>query len=323
MKKERMEFRKFFAVLLMMIMVLELVIPGSVEVHAARSKKSATVTVGKTITLRVNKPSQKVKWSVNKPKIAQIIKTTGKKKSTATIKGKKAGKAVVTATIGKKKQSVTVTVKAVKRHTHSYTMPASCTEPAKCSCGLTYGSPLGHQMSPATCQSPQKCVRCGATEGGVAAHNYDKASHRCVWCNQLNVKDFVNFTMKYTSNTGHRDVKYIWLWVDNQGPVSFEIPASRQATIYPSAGVPGISVRLMYGNGRTYDEGSSFIVLPSVEGQVGFLAGTNSTFTFWTDGVLEFYANYGEHTYLFRVNASGVNSADYILEASYTFTQIS
>lgn len=329
MKKERMGFRKFFAVLLMMIMVLELAIPGSVEVYAASSKKSATVTVGKTITLRVNKPSQKVKWSVNKPKIAQITKTTGDKKSTATIKGKKAGKAVVTATIGKKKQRVTVTVKAkkvVQRHVHSYTTPATCTEPAKCTCGLTYGAPLGHQMSPATCQTPQTCIRCGATEGGVVSHNYDKVSHRCIWCNQLNVKDFVVFAIENTSNTGNYNVNFVKLYVLNQGLVSFEIITreSMPSIIYPGGGTAGIRVYLTDKDDLTYTDANRFVVLPGELNDNAFFdtLNLNQKFTFMPGGVLEFYANYGEHIYLFRVNASGVDASGTILDADYTFTQI-
>ena len=53
-------------------------------------------------------------------------------------------------------------------HTHDFTYsPATCTSPAKCSCGATSGNALGHQWAAATCQSPKKCTRtgCGATEG--------------------------------------------------------------------------------------------------------------------------------------------------------------
>lgn len=328
MKKKKMEFRKFFAVLLMAIMVLELAMPDSVEVQAASSMRSATVTVGQTITLRVNKPSQNVKWSVNKPKIAQITKTTGKKKSTAIIKGKKAGKAVVTATAGKKKQRVAITVKAkkvVKRHVHSYTTPATCTEPAKCACGLTYGSSLGHQMSPATCQTPQTCIRCGATEGGVAPHNYDRTTHRCIWCSQLNVQDFVVFAIKNTSNTGAYNVHFVKLYVLNKGLVSFEVITneSMPSTIYPGSGAAGIRVYLTDEDDKTYTDANRFVVFPGDLGEAWFdTLNLNQTFTFMPNGVVEFYANYGEHTYLFRVNASGVDSSGTVLDAAYTFTQI-
>lgn len=71
-------------------------------------------------------------------------------------------------------------------HTHSYA-PATCTEPAKCSCGATSGNPLGHDWEAATCQSPKKCKRCNATEGSVdtAAHVDSDKNGRCDRCNAV------------------------------------------------------------------------------------------------------------------------------------------
>lgn len=324
MEKEKVKLSKFFSILIMVLIVLAFVIPDSMEVQAAGSNQKTTVTVGKTITLKIKSPSKKVKWSVNKPEIAQITKTKGNKKSTAIIKGKKAGKAVVTAKIGKKKQKVTVTVNPkIIPHSHSYTTPATCTQPARCACGLTYGGPLGHQMSPATCKTPQKCIRCGTTVGGVASHNYDTATSRCVWCSQLNVQNFVSFEVSRTSNTGEYNVNYISLKVNNRGLVSFEIVTSMPATIYPSAGAAGTRVYLTDTSNMTYTDANRFVVLPAGEGQAWFdTLDKATTFTFRPEGMLEFYANYGEHTYLFHVNASKVDPDGYILSAGYTFTQI-
>ena len=94
-------------------------------------------------------------------------------------------------------------------HTHSYS-GATCTAPAKCSCGATEGSALGHKWQKATCQAPKTCSVCKATEGVVAAHNWneatcsapktcevckktegEKAEHtfdsegKCKWCKQI------------------------------------------------------------------------------------------------------------------------------------------
>lgn len=77
----------------------------------------------------------------------------------------------ITATVCDKSGTVlfTATDAALEgTHTHDFTYsPATCTSPAKCSCGATSGNALGHQWSAATCQSPKKCTRtgCGATEG--------------------------------------------------------------------------------------------------------------------------------------------------------------
>lgn len=321
MREKRRVFRKVLAVFFAAVMALASALPSPMEVRAAGTIKSKTVKAGKTVTLKVKKTSKKVKWSVNKPSIAKIVKTKGRKKETAVVKGLKVGKAVVTARIGKKKQSVTITVKT--SHVHSYTTPATCTEPAKCSCGRTFGTPLGHQMAPATCQSPQKCIRCGAATGDPVPHSFSPDTHRCSWCGLLNLKDFVGFRLSHTANTGNYNVNFIYLAVANIGNVSFEILTSMPATVYPSAGAPGIRVYLTNENDETYTDANKFVVLPSSAGEAWFdTLSSSNTFTFTPDGMVEFYASYGEHVYLFRVNASKLNSQQEILLADYTFTYI-
>jgi len=108
-------------------------------------------------------------------------------------------------------------------HTHSYTIAATCTSPAKCSCGTTNGSALGHSYggwttitpatctssgsqkrtcsrdsshtetqtisalghnySAATCTSAMKCSRCGSTMGVALGHSY--VSGKCVRCGAI------------------------------------------------------------------------------------------------------------------------------------------
>lgn len=321
MKEKRgLEFHRFLSVLLIVIMVLSFFASDSMEVCAAGRKK--TVVVGKTAKLTVSNPSKTVKWSVNKPNIVGIVGTSGRKKSTVTIKGKKAGKAVVTAKAGKKKQKITVTVK--KSHVHSYTRPATCTEPARCTCGLTYGAPLGHQMSPATCQKPQTCIRCGATVGNPAPHNYDETTQRCIWCDQLNVRNFVDILISHTTNTGDYNVRFITLGVQNSGLVSFEILTQRQAKVFPDGEGAGIKVYLTDVDGNTYTENRRFVVLPATY-DIAFYDTTEDTkiFTFKPEGILEFYASYGEHIYLFRVKASKMDVNDELIFSDYTFTLIS
>lgn len=58
-------------------------------------------------------------------------------------------------------------------HTHSYSN-ATCTEPAKCSCGATNGSALGHKWQDATCQAPKTCSVCKTIEGNKLKHTYDE-----------------------------------------------------------------------------------------------------------------------------------------------------
>lgn len=58
-------------------------------------------------------------------------------------------------------------------HTHSYS-DATCTAPAKCSCGATKGSALGHKWQDATCQAPKTCSVCKTIEGNKLKHTYDE-----------------------------------------------------------------------------------------------------------------------------------------------------
>ena len=64
-------------------------------------------------------------------------------------------------------------------HSHSYG-EATCTSPAKCSCGATNGSALGHSWNNATCTSAKTCSRCGSTNGSALGHSY--SSGKCSRC---------------------------------------------------------------------------------------------------------------------------------------------
>lgn len=53
---------------------------------------------------------------------------------------------------------------------------ATCDLPQKCiKCNLEQGTPLGHLWMPATCQMPSLCERCGATSGNALAHTWAAA----------------------------------------------------------------------------------------------------------------------------------------------------
>lgn len=93
---------------------LALVVTGSgiSTVSAAKktTRKSITLKVGKTKTLKMTKASKKVKWSTSNKKIVKITKIKGKKKNTAVVKAVKAGTAKVTAKSGSRKMIVKVKV---------------------------------------------------------------------------------------------------------------------------------------------------------------------------------------------------------------------
>lgn len=71
--------------------------------------------------------------------------------------------------------SAKITITQPSAHTHKYSN-ATCTEPPKCSCGLSVGIALGHNYSSATCTAPQICTRCGAIKGNALGHSYSEAT---------------------------------------------------------------------------------------------------------------------------------------------------
>lgn len=56
-------------------------------------------------------------------------------------------------------------------HKHEFA-PATCTEPAKCSCGETHGDPLGHSFTEPTCTEAAKCTVCGQAGDAAYGHEY-------------------------------------------------------------------------------------------------------------------------------------------------------
>ena len=79
---------------------------GFTDVKAAApklNKKKATIYVGHTEKLKLNRAKGKVKWTSSQKKIATVS-------SKGVVKGKKAGKAIITATVGNKKLTCKVTV---------------------------------------------------------------------------------------------------------------------------------------------------------------------------------------------------------------------
>ena len=102
------------------LLVLVLIVVGSfVSANAASpklNKKKATVTVGKTVKLKVKNTGKTVKWTSSNKKVATVKKSG---KYGAVVTGKKAGKATITAKVGSKKLKCKVTVKKKSSSTSS------------------------------------------------------------------------------------------------------------------------------------------------------------------------------------------------------------
>ena len=54
---------------------------------------------------------------------------------------------------------------------------STCEVPQRCAkCGATEGEPLGHAWKAATCTSAKKCERCSKTEGAPLGHEWEEAT---------------------------------------------------------------------------------------------------------------------------------------------------
>jgi expansin (peptidoglycan-binding protein) len=93
--------KKICFVLFMLAFILA--VPSTAQAKAVLNKKNVTLTVGKSVTLKMKGTKKKVKWSTSNKKVATVSKK-GK------VKAKKAGKATITAKLGKKKYKCKVTV---------------------------------------------------------------------------------------------------------------------------------------------------------------------------------------------------------------------
>lgn len=241
--KQRKPFWRvlFFCFALVLAVPVVSLLQNPMEAEAAApklSKKKATVKEGKTITLTVKNPTQKVTWKSSNSKVVKITKKTGSNKSKATLKGLKKGTATITAKIGKKKLTAKITVK----HVHKWRGYATCTEPDTCkTCGAGRGSALGHSWSPATCLSPAVCQRCGITQGGPGAHVWDQ-NEICTVCNTLNISRILNMRITNVGNfTDNAKVR-----IENRGNQQYMLSSAGSSFPVPATLTTGGKIYKTY-----------------------------------------------------------------------------
>ena len=94
-------------------------IVGTINVNA--DTKKVDIVVNKTKTIKVKKPSVKVKWTIKNKKIVKIVKIKGKKNNILKIKGIKNGKTKIIAKYKNKKRVFIINVvnKNKKKNTDS------------------------------------------------------------------------------------------------------------------------------------------------------------------------------------------------------------
>lgn len=106
-----MKHKRIISLIMLLTMLLIFVIPAYAKAKPKISKKSVTITVGKTLKLSVKK-AKKVKWSSSNKKIATVNKK-------GIVTAKSVGNAVITAKVGKKKLKCSVIVKRFKGEYHT------------------------------------------------------------------------------------------------------------------------------------------------------------------------------------------------------------
>jgi expansin (peptidoglycan-binding protein) len=117
-RRERFTMKKKICFVLFMLAFI-LAVPSTAQAKAALNKKNVTLTVGKSITLKMKGTKKKVKWSTSNKKVVTVSKK-GK------VKAKKVGKATVTAKIGKKKYKCKI--KVLKKSTKNTTSDTTGTK---------------------------------------------------------------------------------------------------------------------------------------------------------------------------------------------------
>lgn len=204
------------------------------------NKKSVTINEGGTATITAKNVGANVKWSSSNKAVAVISDINGSKDEMVTIKGLKAGTAMITAKVGNTKLTTTVKV----QHVHKWAA-ATCTRPQTCNtCGATTGRALGHNMSTANCKQVSTCSRCGYKQGGLGEHNWNATTGYCSICGLMNLKQFLGFKI---DNVGNR-TDLVRLYVVNDGRFELEIsPDDGKAVVKLPAGNT-VQTRAWYNN---------------------------------------------------------------------------
>ena len=141
------------AALILIFTMAAAMVPQSAEAAKKKvklDKKTVTVTVGKTVKLKLKNNKKTVKWTVISGK--KNVSLSKKGKAGVTIKGKKSGKAKVQAKIGKKKYVCKVTVKNPKKTQNS-------TAKSTAAPGSNTGTAAGKPSPTASTEEPAKATK--------------------------------------------------------------------------------------------------------------------------------------------------------------------
>lgn len=128
-KRTKKEIKRCLTGIVTASLIISSVHIGTFALAAKKTSiaKSAKVTVGKTVRVKLKNNKKSVKWKVSKG--TKYVKITKKSKTGCTVKGLKKGLATVQAVIGKKKYSCKITVAAKKTAKKTTKKPATTKKP--------------------------------------------------------------------------------------------------------------------------------------------------------------------------------------------------
>lgn len=272
----------------------------SVKVTVRRmtaSKKSVTVTEGKSASLSVKNAGKKVTWSSSNKKVVKIQKASGKNSSKVTIQAVGSGSAKVTAKIGSYKVSINV-------KTNHRAVAATCEQGSYCSvCKKSLSQPLDHKVVPANCKQGSYCSVCKKSLSGTVDHTWDYITGRCTTagCDEINLKHYFSFQI---TNCG-RETDIIWIHLIKRNPFvivddSFEIAIKTQGMAVVNSGGNKIDARLWDMSDQDYYTGLRYRTGLSGTGDISFA--TTSRFALGFRDTIEFHLYFDRKDYKLTVS---------------------
>lgn len=200
--------KKVFALLAAVILLFSLAACGENAKEAVNNITIPTTTAESHITSTTASTTSTQSTESTEAEPSKTSKTTNTRKASTKPTTTTTVAPTTTTTVAPPTTSTQPTQSTQPVHIHAYS-PATCTEPAKCSCGATQGSALGHDYKVVACTQPPICKTCGVSGSAALGHMY--VAGECINC-----KDYLSsycpklyFTGDMSEMADKKDVRNI------------------------------------------------------------------------------------------------------------------